>query len=158
MHAAESGPGGGFAGVSVGVQQLWQQAEPAPRPCVLCLTLSRGARGADAARRRGAGAFDTFLNVQITVVLAVQLVLCCACASASLHWRASQGFARYHLQLTDFSEGARPHARAGSILSTAWVTCHVSRVGLAHGLLRGRGPAHMHRQQPEHSLGFVSCK
>ena len=96
-----------------------QQAKPALSSCVLCLTLSRGACGSDASRRRAAGAFDTFLNVQITVVLAVQLVLCCACASASLHWRASQGFARYHLQLTDFSEGAGPHTYVCKHLSTA---------------------------------------
>ena len=86
------------------------------------LTLSHGgACGSDAARRRAAGAFDTFLNVQITVVLAMQLVLCCACASASLHWRASQGFARYHLQLTDFSEGAGPLTYVCKNLSTALV-------------------------------------
>lgn len=53
-----------------------------------------------------AGAFDTFLNVQITVVLSIQLVLCLACAGASLHWRSSQGFVRYHLALNDFHEGA----------------------------------------------------
>jgi hypothetical protein len=66
----------------------------------------------DAGAAGAAGAFDTFLNVQITVVLAVQLVLCLACASASLHWRQAQGFARYHLALTDFHEGA-PRSAAG---------------------------------------------
>ncbi len=71
------------------------------------------ASGRPDARAAGpAGAFDTFLNVQITVVLAVQLVLCLACASASLHWRQAEGFARYHLALTDFHEGA-PRSAAG---------------------------------------------
>ena len=45
------------------------------------------------------------------VVLAVQLVLCLACASASLHWRQAEGFQRYHLALGDFSEGAQPGRR-----------------------------------------------
>ena len=42
------------------------------------------------------------------VVLAVQLVLCLSCASASLHWRQAQGFSRYHLALDNFSQGAQP--------------------------------------------------
>ena len=66
--------------------------------------------------------------MQITVVLAVQLVLCCACASASLHWRASQGFARNHLQLTDFSEGAGPHTHA-SAATRAQLRLSVMQVG-----------------------------
>lgn len=45
--------------------------------------------------------------VRVQVVLAVQLVLCLSCASASLHWRQAQGFSRYHLALGNFTEGAQ---------------------------------------------------
>ena len=48
------------------------------------------------------------------VVLAVQLVLCLSCASASLQWRQAQGFSRYHLALDNFSQGAQPGQRARS--------------------------------------------
>ncbi|KAK9839881.1 hypothetical protein WJX81_008363 [Elliptochloris bilobata] len=72
---------------------------------------------------RKRGAFDTFLNVQITVVLAIQLVLCLACSLASLHWRQAQGFKRYHLALTNFSEGNYQSSAAylGILFLTFWI-------------------------------------
>ena len=61
---------------------------------------ARGAAGA-------AGAFDTFLNVQISLVLALQMALCLACALVSLWWRGSAGFSRYYLALNSYNEGGR---------------------------------------------------
>ena len=52
-----------------------------------------------------AGAFDTFLNVQITLVLALQMALCLACSLVSLWWRNSAGYARYYLALNVYNEG-----------------------------------------------------
>ena len=54
-----------------------------------------------------AGAFDTFLNVQITLVLALQMALCLTCALVSLWWRNSAGYARYYLSLDTYNEGAQ---------------------------------------------------
>lgn len=56
---------------------------------------------------RAAGAFDTFLNVQITMVLALQMALCLTGALISLAWRNSAGYARYYLALGIYSEGAQ---------------------------------------------------
>ena len=57
-----------------------------------------------------AGAFDTFLNVQITLVLALQMALCLACSLVSLWWRNSAGYARSYLALNVYNEGACPRS------------------------------------------------
>lgn len=62
-----------------------------------------------------AGAFDTFLNVQITLVLALQMALCLACSLVSLWWRNTAGYARYYLALNVYNEGMRAsHSSAGN--------------------------------------------
>ena len=50
------------------------------------------------------GSFDTFLNVQIVILLLVQLCLCVGCALAKLMWRERQGKFRYYLLLTEYSD------------------------------------------------------
>lgn len=52
-----------------------------------------------------AGAFDRFLNVQITLVLVFQLSICIAFAIASWFWRQTRGYDNYYLAMDVYTGG-----------------------------------------------------
>ena len=52
-----------------------------------------------------AGAFDSFLNIQITLVLLAQLTICLAFAVGSYAWRQTKGYDNYYLQFDQYSNG-----------------------------------------------------
>ncbi|KAK9836118.1 hypothetical protein WJX81_002623 [Elliptochloris bilobata] len=76
-----------------------------------------------AAPPRKRGAFDTFLNVQITLVLVLQMALCLACSLVSLWWRNSAGYARYYLALNIYNEGNYMNGAqyVGILFLTFWI-------------------------------------
>ena len=52
-----------------------------------------------------AGAFDSFLNIQITLVLLAQLTICLAFAVGSYAWRQTKGYDNYYLAMDQYSGG-----------------------------------------------------
>ena len=52
-----------------------------------------------------AGAFDSFLNIQITLVLLAQLTICLAFAVGSYAWRQTKGYDNYYLAMDKYSGG-----------------------------------------------------
>ena len=56
-----------------------------------------------------AGSFDSFLNVQITMVLVAQVSVCLAFALGSYAWRQHQGYDHFYLGLNEYTRWA-PHA------------------------------------------------
>ena len=52
-----------------------------------------------------AGAFDSFLNIQITLVLLAQLTICLAFAVGSYAWRQTKGYDHYYLGMDHYSNG-----------------------------------------------------
>jgi len=52
-----------------------------------------------------AGAFDSFLNIQITLVLLAQLTICMSFAIGSYAWRQTRGYDNYYLQFDQYSNG-----------------------------------------------------
>ncbi|BDA48078.1 probable phospholipid-transporting ATPase 7 [Coccomyxa sp. Obi] len=54
---------------------------------------------------RKVGAFDRFLNVQITLVLVFQLSICLAFAIASWVWRQTRGYDNWYLALNVYTSG-----------------------------------------------------
>jgi len=72
--------------------------------------------------------------VQISLVLALQMALCLACALVSLWWRGSSGFSRYYLALDSYNEGGR---RAGPRLAPA------HKLALSDSLSNDDSPPHM---------------
>ena len=70
-----------------------------------------------------AGSFDSFLNVQITLVLVMQLAICLGCALGSYGWKMREGLSRYHLALdantqANYSNGV---AYVFIMLLTFWI-------------------------------------
>ena len=72
---------------------------------------------------RKLGSFDRFLNVQISLLLALQVALCASLATASYFWKVRQGTARPHLALTSDAEGNYTSAASyvGVLFFSFWI-------------------------------------
>jgi magnesium-transporting ATPase (P-type) len=72
---------------------------------------------------RKLGSFDRFLNVQISLLLALQVVLCASLACASYGWKVRAGTARPHLALTSDAEGnyVHPASYIGVLFFSFWI-------------------------------------
>ena len=69
------------------------------------------------------GSFDAFLNFQIAFVMALQFLMCAACAAAGVFWRQAQGGKRPHLAMASPTEAnpASPAAYGGVLFVTYWI-------------------------------------
>ena len=72
---------------------------------------------------RKLGSFDRFLNVQISLLLALQVALCASLATASYFWKVKQGTGRPHLALTSDAEGNYNSAASyiGVLFFSFWI-------------------------------------
>ena len=72
---------------------------------------------------RKLGSFDRFLNVQISLLLALQVALCLALALASLAWKTRTGVSRPHLALSSDAEGnyVQPYYYVGVLFVSFWI-------------------------------------
>ncbi|GMH33103.1 hypothetical protein BSKO_00937 [Bryopsis sp. KO-2023] len=69
------------------------------------------------------GSFDRFLNVQITVLIVAQIVLCILLAIANAWWREEEGFKRYFLGFDSFVQGNFDNVLlyVGLVFMTFWI-------------------------------------
>ncbi|KAK9806980.1 hypothetical protein WJX72_009386 [[Myrmecia] bisecta] len=72
---------------------------------------------------RKLGSFDSFLNVQIALVIGLQLIMCFGCAIASLAWRHNYGYERWYLGLASYTQGnfSNPAAYLFIVFLTFWI-------------------------------------
>ncbi len=70
-----------------------------------CLSISFQGKDLKPSTLCCAGAFDSFLNIQITLVLLAQLTICLAFAVGSYAWRQTKGYDNYYLQFDQYSNG-----------------------------------------------------
>lgn len=69
------------------------------------------------------GAYDNFLNFQISFIILLQLAMCIFCAVGSYIWRKYAGYPRYQLGMDAYVEGNYQNGLAYTLilLITFWI-------------------------------------